>query len=320
MRSRQEMVGKNRSMQQAIERYCFSPLLCAALLLQCNYRESDSLASYTFSPPPGNEKVYQFTDRYFMLIPGDTAMFYGTRCCTLLVNGSLASAVQDSSFFRTITAQPTGLLVNGKNQPVYPQCYQQAAFRDQLDSNSILRYFMKTDTAILHCAYEDHGVLTHVPDGRQKVVPALFDVGSFATSPTSSNSWLTTLLVPDPFPIAAGHSWITGQSVCTRAVAQQSMPVYTCNGVDYRNGIQIMSYYALDGQSTEEGNRFDFIGTFVIDRKYFKNAGLVDETMNLAVEKKLPDNTVEIIKETTIHQRGPEGARIYPDTAALSLP
>lgn len=58
--------------------------ICLLFIVKmCSYLDSTSVSS-DFKLPGGNDSIYQFTKRFFLLFPGDTALLYGTRVCTTI--------------------------------------------------------------------------------------------------------------------------------------------------------------------------------------------------------------------------------------------
>jgi hypothetical protein len=302
----------NKSAEKLFLRFlalCIAGLPCF-LVTDCAYNETFSETSQTFTMTGGIEPKFGYKDRYFILVPGDTALFYGTEICTLITNGILESTTIDSSYFRTITFPA---VTNDSFAYAIPQLYQQGSSLINASNQTIVRYFQKTPTTILQLAYRQNNIMTYLPVGQQQVIPNFVEVGSFDTINSPNNNWVSAMLIHNPLPFTNGRLWITGHSVGTRAIAQELFPPFQLNGVYYFTGIEIKSYYAFHGYSSENNNPFRFLGTIEVLRKYFKNIGMVDEMIRLTYQKTFDNKMVQVVKKIIIHQRGPEGAKVYPD-------
>lgn len=294
--------------------WAFCAVLSPFLLLSgCQYSETFSDTSQTFTLAKGNEPLFGYKDRYFLLVKGDTALFYGLEACTVITNGKIVSAAVDSSYFRTITLPSFATSLN--DTPVYliPQKYQQGSSLQAVVSDSVIRYFRKTVPSILQVAYSQNNVMTYLKKEMQQVIPTFVEVGSFDTINSPTNHWTSPLLIVNPLPFTNGRIWISGHSVGTRAIAQENMAPFFLNGITYFTGIEVKSYYAFSGYASENGAAFRFLGTLEVTRKYFKNIGMVDEKIQLLFQKTFDSGTVQLIKKAIFHERGPEGAKIYPD-------
>jgi hypothetical protein len=279
----------------------------------CQYSETFSDTSQTFTLAKGNEPLFGYKDRYFLLVKGDTALFYGLEACTVITNGKIVSADVDTSYFRTITLPSLAIPVNDSAVYLIPQIYQQGSSLLASPQYSVIRYFRKTTPGILQIAYFQNNVMTYLKKEMQGVIPTFIEVGSFDTVNSPNNHWASPLLIVNPIPFTNGRIWISGHSVGTRAIAQENMAPFFLNGITYFTGIEVKSYYAFNGYASENDAAFRFLGTLEVTRKYFKNIGMVDEKIQLLFQKTFDNGTVQLTKKTLFHERGPEGAKIYPD-------
>jgi len=64
----------------------------------CNYPETIKPAEAEFILPPDSSVIYRFTRHYFITVPGDTALFYGARRCTVAPQLGCAPIARGNQF------------------------------------------------------------------------------------------------------------------------------------------------------------------------------------------------------------------------------
>lgn len=287
----------------------------------CNYPETVSTIDAELILPPDSSIIYKFTRHYFINVPGDTALFYGARSCTVTVNGIITSITNDSSYLRTITQEGTSININDTGHFVYPQLYQQSSTFSRINENTITRYFEKTDSATLQVAYHSNDIMNYPEKNRQIVMPRTLIIGLYGWFDTDTtdipmnNRWPTSPIIKTPLSSSSGAIKLDGHSVATKVIAlpKSGENKYLVNGVKYENGILVKSYFTVYGETIENSKIVRILGTITITRAYFLGMGLIDQLMNTSIEKVFSDGTVEIIRETVYVARGPEGAKKYSD-------
>ena len=259
----------------------------------------------------------------------------------------LDTCINDSAYLRTITLDREVQIVNNRRQFVYPQHYQYCSSFKEIDTgyippdNTITRYFVKNDTAVLQIAYRTYtydttqdtksdvikksiiltGTLHDLPLNKQKVIPKTLEVGMYGwlqtdtTDIPTNNKWYASPLIEPPLSFSEGAVSFEGFSVAPKGIALPGVmdPAYVVNGVIYANGVFIKTYYSLEGEIVEGGKNVTVAGTVLVTRTYFTDRGLIDQLINTTIQKSYSD-TVQIIKETMYVARGPEGAKTYPET------
>lgn len=297
-------------------------IVCISFLLfsenRCNIPDTIS-TSVEFILPPDSGAIYKFVNRYFLLEPGDTALFYGARHCTTSVNGLITSNINDSAYLRIITLEDSIIRIDDSLRIVYPQQYQQSSTFATINENTITRFLEKSDSAILQVAYEDNGILFYPEKERQIVIPTLLEIGPYAqfvndsTEVSIFNTWPASPLIKSPLASSYESIKLHGYTVATETIATPSsfVDVYVINGVEYKNGALIISYFTLSGEVIEDGKIISIIGNIKIKRNYFWNIGLVDQLTVTSIQKIFSDGSIERIRETVYVARGPEGAGKY---------
>lgn len=287
----------------------------------CNYSETFSMANAELKLSSDSSTIYRFTKHYFLLVPGDTALFYGNRACTTIVNGNAVSIIYDSLYFRTITCKGERLSVDDTLYFVFPQLYQYSSSFAQIDEHTTTRYFYRSDSAIHQVAYKENGMLAYTPKRSRMVIPRTLILGPCGwldtdTSKVSfNNKWHTSPLIPGPVTYTKGDVLFDGFSVAARVIAlpQSSESNYFVNGVLYQNGALIKSYYTISGQYIQNDQAITVSGGVLITQAYFAGRGLVDQLIQTTIKRVFSDGTVEITKERSYVARGPEGAKIFSD-------
>lgn len=282
----------------------FSMLLLSA---GCNNKEYVSGTDVLVTLPNGNNTIYKFAKRYFLLQPGDTAQLYGTRVCTVVTNGIISSIEDDSLYFRRITLDDTTIFVNNTPHIVYPQLYHKSSSFDSLSQFTITRYFELTDSGIFQIAYEHYNTMQFLDKEIQKVIPSPLEIGSYDFV-SSGNTWRASPLIESPCASSNGTVWFIGQRVATCYLVSEKIDNY-----DYYDGVTIKTYYSFNGEIYENNEPARLSGTIVITRNYFKDIGLVNELRILEAQKSFSDNGVQLTKERVYFSRGPEGAKVYND-------
>ncbi len=305
----------------------------------CNHSNTNSITNVNFILSDDSSTVYRLHQRFFMLIPGDTALFYGSREFTITTNGVLDSTYNDSIYFRTITFMPYKKIIDGLTYHVYPQHYQYFDSFDDIKSdtgyykNTITRHFIKTDTAILQIQYTTYlinnnsstltidSLQTPMPQDKQKVIPKILEVGGFgwiqtdSTQVTSNNMWYTSPLIRNPLDYSKGSVIFEGSSFIPKGIglSGSSDLVYIIHGNVYQNGVFIKTKYSIEGEIFENNVKVMVKGVVSITRTYFSERGMIDQLINIELQKDY-DDKIQIIQEKIYVARGPEGAQTYYDT------
>ncbi len=273
----------------------------------CDYQETLNGTEVDITLSNGTNTIFKFTKRYFLLQPGDTALFYGTRVCTVITNGVISSLKDDSINFRTITLEDTVITVNSTPHIVYPQLYQAAKNMDSLSGYTITRFFELTDSGIFQTAYKPYSGMLFLEKEIQKVMPSPLEMGSFDfVSP--QNSWRASPLIVSPYASCNGTVNFIGQRVATRYIKNETIDSY-----DYYDGVTIKTYYSFSGEISEDNEYIRLAGTMVITRNYFKDIGLVNDMRIFEEQRTFSDNSTQVIKEYIYFSRGPNGAKLYND-------
>lgn len=301
-------------------------LLCMALLLffignSCNYHDTVSSANAEFILPPDSGTIYQLTKRYFVAIPGDTALFYGSRQCTVTTNGIITSTTDDSAYLRTITLTGEYMEIDDTLHYVYRQLYQQSSTFADINKNTTIRFLEQTDSALLQVAYIENWKMHYTEKSRQVVMPRTVIVGLYgwydtdSTSVPTNNKWPTSPLIRNPATSSNGNILFDGYSVASRVVAlpKSGEPLYLINGVEYSNGICVKTYYSISGEIIENGMRVNILGSVQITRTYFTERGIIDQLIITYIQKIFSDGSIEITREKIYVARGPEGAKKYSE-------
>lgn len=301
-------------------------LTCTAFLLffignSCNYHDTIPSSNAEFILPPDSGTIYQLTKRYFVAIPGDTALFYGSRQCTVTTNGIVTSITDDSAYFRTITLQGEYIEIDDALHYVYRQLYQQSSSFTEIDKNTTVRFLEQTDSALLQVAYIEHGKKHYTEKNRQVVMPRTVIVGPYgwfdtdSTSVPINNKWPTSPLIKCPIVSEHGSIHFDGYSVATKAIALPGSGErpYLINGYAYSNGIYVKTYYSIGGEIIENNMSVIVLGGIHIIRTYFTEMGIIDQLIMTFIQKVYSDGSVEVIRERTYVARGPEGAKRYSE-------
>lgn len=292
----------------------------------CHYTDVAVTAKSEFILPSDSGTIYRLKKRYFILAPGDTALLYGTRSCTTLVNGTITKSLNDSVYYRTITKELEVMKINDTPHLVYPQLYQEASSISKLSKNSITRYFEKDSVATLQLAYKEKGSLNYIEKSNQWVVPVILEIGPYGwfqsdtTKVPKNNLWPISPLIRNPLTYTKGNVIFKGHSVATKPIClpNSGEPQYNISGVNYGNGVFIKSYHSISGEIEEKGKSIRVVGSIIITRSYFTDRGLVDQLKKTFIQKFYSDGGIETKKEIVYVMRGPEGAKNHPEYDTLS--
>ncbi len=288
---------------------------------RCNLPETVTTTDADITLPPDTGAIYKFAKYYYVLVPGDTAMFYGTRECTLSTNGVIDTCISDSAYLRIITQKGTSLTVDDTVRFVYPQLYQHSSTFSELGTYTVTRYMEKSDSATLQVAFKENGKLTICPKTRRIIMPRTLIVGPYAQFVTDStdipinNTWPTSPLIVTPVSGEQERIRFDGYSVARRVIAppKSGEPPYQICGVQYTNGIFVDAYFSLDGEMLEDGDIIRVIGCVTIVRSYFVERGIIDQETLSSIVKLYPDGSVKRIRERIYVSRGPEGAKQFSE-------
>ena len=287
----------------------------------CNYHESITPVTAEFILPPDSSAIYRMTKRFFVVVPGDTALFYGSRQCTVTTNGIITDITSDSSYLRTITLQGTYIELDDTLHYIYPQYYQQSSTFEKINEDTIIRYFEQTDSATLQVAYEENGTMHYIEKSRRMTMPRTVIVGPYGWFDTDSttvpynNKWPTSPLVKAPITTSSESITFDGYSVATRVICLTPKPTenpYIINGVAYQNGMFVKSYFVIHGEILEEGELVRVLGSVQVTRAYFTERGIIDQLTVSYMQKSYSDGSVEIIRER-IYVARPEEAPKYSE-------
>lgn len=287
----------------------------------CNIPETITIFDAEIVLPPDTGAIYKFTKFYFILVPGDTALFYGTHNCTISVNGIITHCINDSAYLRTITREGVTIDVDDSLHFVYPQLYQQSSTFKEIHDNTITRYLEKSDSATLQVAYEENGKISYLDKKKLIVMPRTLVIGPYAQYVTDStdiptnNTWPASPLIKCPIVSTQGTICFDGYSVATKVInlPKSGENPYIINGNEYRNGIFVKSYYIISGETIEDDKIVHIAGTTIITRTYFTERGMIDQLTLTSIQKIFSDGSVERIRETIYVARGPEGAKKYSE-------
>ncbi len=281
--------------------------------------------------PSDSGVIYRFTKRYYVLVPGDVAVFQGFRSCTTSVNGIITSCItNDSMYLQTITLRGKTIKIDDSLHFVYPQLYQYSStyaeidtntIENNVDANTIIRYLVKSDSAILQVAYDDQGGRYYLKNDQQIVMPRTLIIGPYApfvndsTDIPINNTWPASPLIKSPIPLTNGSLSFVGFNVAIKTIAlpKSSDPPYFVNGNKYSNGIFVKSFYSLHGEMIENNDIVRVVGTVIIVRTYFTERGLIDQLIVSSIQKIFSDGTVVRIRERIYVARGPKGAKVYSE-------
>ena len=152
----------------------------------CSYSDSITSTNTQFILSLDSGAVFRLTHHYFILVPGDTALFYGYQNCTTTVNGVVTSCTNDSAYLRTITLEGTTVTVNDSTFAVFPQLYQQSSTFAEINNNTITRYFKTTDSMTLQIAFQENGILYPLEKDKRIVMPRTVIIGPYGWFDTDS--------------------------------------------------------------------------------------------------------------------------------------
>ena len=313
---------------------CFIAL--SLVIHNCNVPASVGADDVAVTLPSDTGVIYRFTKRYYVLVPGDVAVFYGFRSCTTTVNGVITSCVtNDSMYLQTVTLTGRPITIDDSLYFVYPQLYQYGSTYTEIDTatidfntignninaNTVIRYLVKSDSAILQVAYDDLEGRYFLRSDQQIVMPRTLIIGPYAQYVTDSteipinNTWPASPLIQSPIPLTGGGLSFIGFNVAAKTIAlpKSSDPPYYINGIKYSNGILIKTFYSLHGEIVENNDVVRIAGTVGIIRTYFTERGLIDQLLVSSIQKIYSDGTVGRIRERIYVARGPEGAKVYSE-------
>ncbi len=294
---------------------------------RCSHPETVMISEPELVLPRDSSAIFRSDKRYFVLVPGDTALFGGTKACTLLVNGIIQQGETsfDSLYFRTITLDTKTETFGGTSYTVYPQKYQYGPSISKITQDETVRYFTINDTATLQLAYEYKGKQHLFAENKQKVFPRLLDMGKFGwfqsdtTTIPTTHKWSTSPLIRQPLRSNQGTLSFVGYTYAPEAIAypvspkQISSNPYKINGIEFKNGSYINSVYSLEGEITEDDEIVNVHGAITIKRTYFVDRGLVDQSLHSAIRKDFSNGTTELRIEQSYIARI-DTARIFDET------
>jgi hypothetical protein len=299
---------------------------------RCNVPETFTISDADITLPLDTGAIYKFVNKlYYILVPGDTALFYGSRQCTLSTNGIIDTCILDSAYLQMITQKGVSLEVDDTVHFVYPQVYHQGSKFSEITGNTLIRYMEKSDSGTLQLAFKENGTLTTLASDRRMIMPRTLIIGPFAQFVTDStdiplnNTWPSAPLMSNPIPTSPGQGQIhfNGYSTAVRVIAppKSGEPPYMINNVSYTNGIFVKTYFALSGEMIEDGDIVRVTGSMAIIRSYFVERGIIDQSTFTSVVKIRSDGTIQRMRERIYVARGPEGAKQYSEnTDTLSCP
>jgi hypothetical protein len=293
-------------------------ILLLFLKNNCSYSDSITGTSTQFTLSPDSGAIFKLTHHYFILVPGDTALFYGYRNCTTTVNGVISSCTNDSAYLRTITLEGKTITINDSTYAVFPQLYQQSSTFEKINENTITRYFKKTDSMTLQIAYEEKGRIYPLEKDKRIVMPRTVIIGPYGWFDTDStkvpvnNKWPASPLIRKPVISDQGDFLFNGYSVATKPIALQGTNenAYHINGHNYTDGMFVKTYYSLSGDAVENNMVIRTLGSVVVTRSYFINRGIIDISIVTSLQRTYSNGTVEMKRETVYVARGYEGAPI----------
>ncbi len=295
-------------------------MLSVLLVLKynCSYSDPITGTDIKFVLPSDSGAIYRLTHHYFILVPGDTALFYGKQSCTTTVNGVITSSINDSAYIRIITLEGEKIEVNDSIYAVFPQLYQQGSTFAEINDNSITRYFKTTDSMTLQIAYQENGTLYPLEKNKRIVMPRTVIIGPYGWFETDStkvpinNKWPASPLIIKPKISVPGDLRFNGYCVATKPIALQGSNenAYHINGHNYSDGMFVKTYYAINGDVVENGKVVRALGSVVVTRSYFINRGIIDISIITSLQKTYSNGKIEMKRETIYVARGYEGAGI----------
>ncbi len=299
----------------------FFTVLMMLVLSNCIQLEPVNTVQSSLLLPSDSGVIFKFTHRYFILVPQDTALFYGSRRCTTLVNGTITDLVDDSAYLRTITLDGQNIQIGDSTLFVIPQHYQQSNAFSKINSNTITRYFKMNDSIIAQVAFKEKLQMNPLAQEHQLFMPRSLIIGPYGwfqsdtTTIPINHKWPVTPIITNHFLNKYTNDIPVGFSVATQTIALQGQndQPYFVNGNSYIDGIMVKTFYTLSHTSNERGMVVQTRGAVAITRTYFNFMGMIDQSMVSSIQRTFSDGTVELIRETIYVARGYEGAKVYPD-------
>ncbi len=288
---------------------------------RCNIPETITTSEAEITLPSDTGSLFKHTKLYFVLVPGDTALFYGAHQCTMSTNGIIDTVISDSSYLRTITLQGRPLNFNDTLRFVFPQLYQQSSSFAAINENTVIRYMEKTDSATLQVAHEEKGAITYLDKNKQVVFPRTVLIGPYAQFVTDStnipttNTWHASPLIKCPVASSQGKISFEGYRIAAKVIAlsEPGSISYTVNGNDYDDGFFAKTYYAISGETIEDDKVVRVAGTVVVIRSYFKEIGLVDQETHISIQKIFSNGVIERQRERIYVARGPGPVKLFSE-------
>lgn len=305
-------------------------IITALLLVNCGDVNHIGYTEEIILPVKPKTAVYRMTKRYYIAMPGDTALFHGTRVCTVFVNGVLdeVRTKKDSVFHRTIThpSKFISLPWIDEKVSVYPREHQFAHSRDLLDESTITRYIQITDTTTEQVAFS-YGRLNEdyqKPDAFI-IIPHTIIAGDYSWGKKEKelHRWRASSIIhkPEIFKDAYNIRYSNYNIVTTPLALPNTpdMPPYFVNGYNYVNGILYDSYYAIHGEGFEDNQVVVVTGSIYMTTSRFADCGVIDIQQENFFQKRYANGKTEVIKENIYLARSSKAKVFNEDTMFVRL-
>ncbi len=283
----------------------FGLIICFMLIINsCNQSPSSILTTSQFIVPNNMTSSWCLRGRFF-LFPDDTARFYGSRKCTVMVDNSIAKTVSDSVYYYTITRKPEFLTDNEKTYVVVPQFCQILNVHDSLDQDTLIRYYEITDSGTYQRAYRNsNGLhLVHKPF----VFPYELIVGTnWEMSPVMEDNWALYPIFKRLKELLKGSITIAGYAQVANEIS-----AYILHGLFYQDGTRLKIHYCFNGTIIEDNNIKQISGTIITSLYYFRDVGLLEQNITSLVQTISSNGSVTIEKEHIYIDRGRTPAKFY---------
>ncbi|KMQ52743.1 hypothetical protein CHISP_0512 [Chitinispirillum alkaliphilum] len=280
-----------------IKKIMLMVLISVGFLLFCNYPEMLSVSESEFNPGESEEFNTRVNDRYFVIVPGDTAILQGVYRCTVITNGYLDTVISGTTHFRSVTHPDTSVYFDGERFTLFPkQFLTKVKIDDVIEEHEFTNLLSVTDSGVYQLSYFNSDRDVKIDKIYQRVVPRYYDVGYYDTLATSDNKWNSFPLLPFIISEISPNIAFSGFTTPTKTIATELTP-YRVNDQPYRNGVELKSYYHLHWEDQKGGEVTQISKSFSVRSNYFVGRGLTDQYINIVTQKLTSDNSLIITKE-----------------------
>lgn len=293
-------------------RWCgFAVLVIIIGCIQITDIESNEYTDVTLNPDT-TENQYFLKKRYFVLVPGDTAFLCGIRVCTTFVDDVFDSCFTESVFVRTITLPERVMVISDTTYYLRPQIYQCGKNREALTGDTEIRYFAKADSGIYEPLCKTNGTVYIIDKRNRTFLPNPVVAGGVPDSLSSIlHNWSAAPSIPAP-EIVRKEGPFLGYSIANRALGVMSP--YTVYNNSYKTGLEVTTYYVISHEYIESNEDVVRIfGELICRRAYFKDRGMLEQTVFSKIKKIYPSGSTVTIKDSTYVGR-PDRIEQYPDS------